>query len=594
MGYNISNGDVFALIGMVGVSALIYGWRVLSSGGKDPKTSRFQDPVFTPGEKMPPGMQLHEQKVTLRYLSRIWGRGEIIKLQFDELSHIWREKEPREEDKKRVPEFTRPEIIKFFRDRIDEKPWFENEALSATIDLLELLDKLGGCPSVVNLNPSEPEKAYDPDTYNVLAKVPLYIHSLHVACEAMDRVGEGPVIPKAALAGLAHDLGKMPHYYGKFYKTATHPAAGLSVAETVKSLKNIKWFDEIASSIIKHHIQSTGYLDNLIRESDQAARRFEMNTNIAEEMAATTPVAAKDTSGLSTRQCLTAEAAESTPVPAKVSEADPKTSELDVHSREEPGGVLPEVRTRQVEVQAEAVAEEALSVVEPVAAQFELAEKKAEKAVEETPPAVKTGAEQTEGTKEKTTSLANEKVPEVKPWTPLHASAPVEPERQDRQRVSRQLKDISGWFDADLFVADLAEIINAVTSGDRFWSALALGGYVYVKPSGFYKLMIRHSKSDPAVMAAETSEQDKDDYLYSVVMALKSRKDLIATEFLPAGKFGAVFYHNPGPDGTGPKQFLIPFRADYFGEVIGRLEGRRTVLMKKTKELKVAFKTGGN
>ena len=175
-----------------------------------------------------------------------------------------------------------------------------------------------------------------------------------------------------------------------------------------------------------------------------------------------------------------------------------------------------------------------------------------------------------------------------------YAVSPVKPERRERQRVSPQLKDISGWFDADRFVEDLAEIINKVTPVDRFWSALAIGGYVYVKPSGFYKLIIRHSKCDPAVMAAETSQQGKDDYSYSVVMALKNKKNLVATEFLPADKFGAVFYHNPGPDGTGPKQFLIPFRADYFGEAIGRPEGRRTVLMKKTKELKVAFKTGEN
>jgi len=529
----MTNGTMAICSGIVGVLALNYVYRIFTSAGLPEKVKR---PEFTPGEPMPPDLMLTEQQITLRCLSQIWAKGEFKTYSFENLANIWRTKGPREEKKERVPVFTHEAITQFYQNRVNAQPFFVGGALNAAIDLLELLDQQGDCPSVVNLNAKEPEKNYDADTYNMLAKVPLYQHSLNVANETMNRVGKGAVVPKAALAALAHDLGKIPYYYGAYYKSSSHPSTSLAVAETLESLKNIKWFSEIASAIKNHHIQSEEYLDNLVREGDQAARRFEMTSVLAEkinvhEVVNPVPVA----------------------TPPQIQEMKPVIQKLAPDPKVE---VKP--KTEQAHV----------PVLEPV----------------HTPEA----SEQTIAPVKAAKPASAPATPAVPPF----AAAPVEPERQERRRVPREIKDISEWFDADRFVKEFTLIINTVQAGDRFWSALALNGYVYVKPIPFYNLIIRHSKNDAAVIAAGSSEQDRDNYLFTVVMALKERKDLVATEFLGGDRYGSVFFHNPGPDGVGAKQFLIPFRADYFGEEIDRAESRRSTLMKKTVTLASASKGG--
>ena len=540
--------DIWNTVGVVGFVGLagagLYLHRLFSGIGepgavKEPLADEAEaEEGFVPGEKMPPGLTRKEQNISLGKLKALWRDQDAKEVRFDELAEIWRKATPKTEEKPKEPEFTREEITKFYLDRVRGRPYFLGDALAATVDLLRLLDQHGNCASVVRQNDKEPENIYDGDTYNMLAQVPLYRHSLNVAKIAMEKVGKESLMPKAAIAALAHDLGKIPFYYGKFYKTSTHPMAGLSVAETLPSVKGIKWWDEIASAIKNHHAQSTEYLDALIREADQAARRFEMN-NLGTQSA---PVPA--------------------PQPASESEIVQKlNAELD-----------------------------------SVAAQF-LAEKVREPDSTQRATPTKTVASQV------VSAPKSQPVPPQRPVSsrapaaipqPPMAAAPVEQERHERKRVPRQLKDISAWFEPEKFIKELTQIINTTQTGDKFWSALALAGYVYVKPVGFYGLVLRHSKRTPDVVTAGASEQDRDDYLYSVVMELKKVKDLVATEFLSGDRFGAVFIHNPGQDGSGTKQFLIPFRSDYFGEEIARAESRRNTLMKKTVALVPAFNKGGN
>lgn len=537
----------FGIAGLTGAGALVYGWCLLSSGGKE--TPQPEEPTFIAGEPMPAGLKKDEQEITLQMLSSLWLKDKVQQLRFDELAHIWRKVEVKVEDKVRDPEFLHDEISQFYQDRVRGRPFFVGDALNATIDLLILLDKEGSCSSVVRQNDKEPEKNYDADTYNLLAQVPLYRHSLNVARAAMDKVGKGAIVPKAALAALAHDLGKMPFYYNKYYKNSAHPIVGLSVAETIPSVKGIKWFDEIGAAIKNHHGQSMEYLDSLIREADQTARRFEMNNPFSETASPEpTPVQesavvqrlAAETATTMAAQTITAV---QEPDPASLTLAPPKVTV-------QPARTSPNVTPTPT------------AVPTPVASQ-----------------------------KESETAVVKKEMPAAN-TLPL-AVPPIEPERPERKRIARQLKDISSWFDADKFVSELSKIINTTQTGDKFWSALALGNYVYVKPVGMYGLVVRHSKHNPEIVAAGASEQDRDDYLYTVVMELKKKKDLVAIEFLSGDRFGAVFIHNPGTDNTGTKQFLIPFRSDYFGEDIARAESKRNTLMKKTVALVPAFK-GGN
>lgn len=528
---------------------MIYCWRTISSGGntegsKGGASKAPEEISFIAGEPMPPELKKEEQEITYKLLSSLWVKDKVKQLRFDELAHIWREVEVKVDAKVREPVFQHEEITKFYLERVRGRPYFLGDALNATIDLLELLDREGTCSSVVRQNDKEPEKIYDADTYNRLAQVPLYRHSINVAIAAMDKVGKVAIGPKAAIAALAHDLGKIPFYYGKYYKTSSHPIVGLSVAETIPSVKGIKWFDEIAASIKNHHGQSIEYLDSLVREADQAARRFEMN-NVSDNAVA----APKPAQESAVAQRLNAETA----ISMAQQIAPPQDAPAPTHAS----------------LAAEAVTSPGLAAKTPAPAT--VAPKPDHQA----------------------TAPLETSEPEIKPVALPHAAAPVEPERLERKRIPRQLKDISRWFDADRFISELSRIINTTQTGDKFWSALALGGYVYVKPVGMYGVVTRHSKHDPEVVAAGASEQDRDDYLYTVVMELKKKKDLVATEFLSGDRFGAVFIHNPGTDGAGTKQFLIPFRADYFGEDIARAESRRNTLMKKTVALVPAFK-GGN
>lgn len=537
------NGTVFGLAGIAGVGAFAYLCRIFNSADNEstaPATPIKESAEYVAGEPMPPGLTLEEQKVALKVLSGLWRDGELKKVQFGDLSKIWRPETKTVEEKKRQVNFTRPEITKFYLDRVRGRPFFNGDALEAVLDLLELLDAEGHCGSVVRQNEKEAERNYDVDTYNTLGKVPLYRHSINVAIAAMEKVATPSVVPKAVIAALAHDLGKIPRYYGKHYKSITHPMVGMSIAEAMPSVKGIKWWDEISAAIRNHHGQSTEYLDALIREADQAARRFEMGNA----------------------------------------------------SQQEEDGLIPETSAVGVAVPAQqkAAPSEKLAPNTPAAPSPPVApvtEEPQETAPAEAPPG-------------QVVTSPPQKVPEPQPERqkvvplPFIPPATEDQEQPERKRVQRQLKDISAWFDPEKFVKEMARIINTTQTGDKFWSALALGSYVYVKPVGFYGLVVRHSKHDPNVVTAGASEQDRDDYLYSVIMELKKVKDLVATEFLGSDRFGAVFIHNPGPDGSGTKQFLIPFRADFFGEEISRAESRRNTLMKKTVALVPAFKKGGN
>lgn len=536
------SGYVLGVAGGIGVTAFIYLHSLFKSAGNSPAAPpevAKESSEYTPGqEPMPPGLELKEQKITYAELSELWRDGETKKVRFGDLAKLWRPESQQEEEKERKVEFTRPDITAFYLDRIRGRPYFKGDVHEAILDLLELLDAEGHCGSVVRQNEKEPEKIYDVDTYNTLAKVPLYRHSINVAIAAMEKVTNPPIVPKAVIAALAHDLGKLPNYYGRFYKSIAHPMVGLAVIEALPNVKGLKWWDEIAAAVKNHHSQSADYLDALIREADQAARLKEMSNAIQQAEQDLQPEAA----------------AVGVAVPAPA----PKPAPAPQTPPEVPASAVPN-----------AAAVEAPSAPEP------LQQVDAPEAKDEAP--------------DDQPAAGQRRAP-----LPIIPAATVEPERQERKRVPRQAKDISAWFEPERFMKEMAKIINTTQTGDKFWSALALGSYVYVKPIGLYGLVVRHSKHAPEVVAAGASEQDRDDYLYSVVMELKKLKDCVATEFLGGDRFGAVFVHNPGADGTGTKQFLIPFRSDFFGEDIARAESRRNTLMKKTVALVPAFNKGGN
>lgn len=463
--------DIFWLTMLaVGIRLLYYCWRTLNQVDLPPDLPEKQDTEEDASATV--------ERIPFAEASQIW-----TKVEFAEIAHIWRDIPKAEEPVPRAVGFEHKELTRFFNEQVRTRPFFTGQVLDATIDLLGLLDKHGDCPSVVNRHSGEPELSVDANVFTELAKTPLYLHSIHVAEEAIRRVPKGALVPKAVIAALAHDLGKLPAFYDRFYHSASHAFTGIAVIETLPSVKNLTYFEEIAAAVRAHHQQSEEYLDNIVRESDQAARRMEISSFAATEIR----------TGL--EKC-------EVPVPPEQGKNMLKPGMAD------PFGNV---------VQSKDLFGTGMSL---------------------------------------------------------------------RRRAARKQVDISEWFEQERFIRDLLKIINTAQRGEGLWSALELNGYVYFKPRAFWQVITSHANKNACVVAAALSEQDTDDIIYSVVMLLKKRANTVAMEFIGDGYFGAVFTHNPNASGgKATELYLIPFRAEAFGDNIINTAHKKTALMQNTVSL---------
>lgn len=497
----MEKGLLMAALGMSGVGALAWCWRTLNRPPLDIPLETAT-PVGPDGAPSGPPTKLDEQIITMRIVSQLWAKDQIKQIRFSEIARYWRDVKV-EEKQARVIEFANKDIERFFETKIKGKPFFTGYTLDAVLDILELLDAEGNAPSVVNLNPDEPEKMLDGTTYDGLRRIPLYLHSIHVAEEAIDRSGGGAATPKAVIAALSHDLGKLPSHYGHFYQSATHGLGGVAVVESLQSVKRLKYFEEITNAVRNHHSQSDAHLDALVRESDQAARRKEIGD----------------------------------------------IGKLLVEPQQDEGACPPQTPP---EIEAKAAAEENAAATQPDA------------------PAVR---------EEKKT----DDVPEAKVQQAVNLVG-----KDDKQRVPRKVVDISGWFDADATMNALFGIINTALPPERFWSALSLDGYVYFKPKPFWDTIGRAAGWPAELRAASTSEQNRDDIIYSVVMELAKRPNTIASEFLGDGFFGTVFLHHTAKEGGKTSQlYLIPFKGEAFGDGLAEAERRKNAMALNTKSLEM-------
>ncbi|MBI4684238.1 MAG: hypothetical protein HY755_03450 [Nitrospirae bacterium] len=94
---------------------------------------------------------------------------------------------------------------------------FENhEVLDLTVALIKLLENHGDCPSVVTIR-NDFGAAYSLRERNRLINISLKEHSYEVARNMNEAIEEShsnyscdSLIPGAVIAGLAHDIGKIP------------------------------------------------------------------------------------------------------------------------------------------------------------------------------------------------------------------------------------------------------------------------------------------------------------------------------------------------------------------------------------------------
>ena len=223
-----------------------------------------------------PVKSLKKQKITLEELSKIW------------LPEVATKEESIRRQRTDVVQesqlnFQHQEITDFYLDYVANKPYFLKIQDEVVRELLNILDRDGDCPSVVNTFNDE-ENRLPKDAYDILAQTPLWQHSLNVTKKIIELLGDSrPLIPKAVITALAHDLGKIPSYRDqKLYVTGDHPLISIGILNKIEAFN--KAFsddkkDEIFKAIRNHHRKADGLLCQKLKEADQAARRKELAEN---------------------------------------------------------------------------------------------------------------------------------------------------------------------------------------------------------------------------------------------------------------------------------------------------------------------------
>ena len=566
------------IMGIGGAAAVIYSVRTIINVLKNANSG--ENPPIQPVDTMD---ILNNQMMTYEVVSRLWRDHEAQTRMFTDLAQIWCDPPSKQDIVARVVNFTHPEIATFWQNKIKGKPYFTAPVEIAVLDILELLDKYGDCPSVVDKNDDEPERMYQGqnNTYTELERIPLYLHSLHAAEEAIKRT-EGAHVTKLVIAMLTHDLGKIPAYYGRYYQSSTHPFCSVTVIETLESVTSLRYCPDILAAVRNHHLQSDVPFDVAVKECDQAARRREINGLISTATGAvpyTAPQIAKS-------------------APRKSAAPKPLPGQLEL---------LPAAPTAEHELQSKSEAEvvpvqtpSPIPIPMPIASMDNAAGppvplpiSKVEALQRETPPGVQLEPVPEPPSVQHNVQAAAEIPPPVevgqRDQPTLKTASLVGDDQQERTRAKRQLVDISAWFEPERFITELAGVVNTRIDGlERFWSALEKDGYVYFKPRCFWMVIERHSKRNSDVLAAAAFEQKRDDTMYSAVRQLSKMDDVVATEFIDPDQIGAIFLHNP-KDATeerpAVKLYLIPLRSSAFAQYSDAFSKRLTASILRTKEL---------
>lgn len=219
------------------------------------------------------------QEIHLRDLSKLWTKEESRTIHISELAPLWRDERIIAKDEPAI--HLRATRAGAFLENILKGAWFKKFPLqkAVCIQLLILLDQQGQCPSVVDVH-GDVERAWDENTYQLLAKTSLLDHSLNVAEEVVQLLSDGKawhVIPDTMIAALAHDIGKLKSMRGYLYSLGEHPlAAGRPLAD-IPEFKRLPRKDEILQAIKLHHKMPHGLLGKTLKKADQKARQSELD-----------------------------------------------------------------------------------------------------------------------------------------------------------------------------------------------------------------------------------------------------------------------------------------------------------------------------
>ena len=150
------------------------------------------------------------------------------------------------------------------------KAWIPSPYLEIVLEILSILDALGHTSSVRSEYPSRGEYAFQ-------GRTSLLDHSIHVAQICLSHPELSIVRPLAVIAGLGHDLGKLPLVYQGTYTAIMHAYYGAGyVSRIIDDRLNERQAEAIISAIRGHNIAGRGAVHRVLREADSLARSREL------------------------------------------------------------------------------------------------------------------------------------------------------------------------------------------------------------------------------------------------------------------------------------------------------------------------------
>lgn len=171
----------------------------------------------------------------------------------------------------------------FYKDIVEPyKDYFvAQKAMAGVSQMIELLDRYGGCPSVVNMD--EDEERQDIATLaDVLRQVNLKSHSYRVVRILLDLAKTTyrdfeHIVPKATVAALGHDLGKIPEIrMSPAYAKGDHPTVSAAKVAEIFSDADLFWLTPTLDAIKNHHRATQDQFAQLLKRADGMAREIEV------------------------------------------------------------------------------------------------------------------------------------------------------------------------------------------------------------------------------------------------------------------------------------------------------------------------------
>ena len=251
---------------LAGIFAAAWGlWKTLFSS---PEPGRVSQKGPSKGDK---------KEIALEALSSIWARHKNTEVSLEQLAGLWRDKAFQQQVLAVAmdPVFGHQEIQDFYDRCVKGAVFLAAPAGSVIREILGLLDREGDCPSVVG--DKSGEGALEKNTYDMLAGIPLYSHSLDVAEELIKAFkGSEAMLPTVLVASLGHDIGKLPSFRKTLYSMGDHPLISITALESLQDYDRLPNKDEISKAIGDHHRAPKGLIAEKLKDADMAARRMEL------------------------------------------------------------------------------------------------------------------------------------------------------------------------------------------------------------------------------------------------------------------------------------------------------------------------------